>query len=398
MATPFVQGDWAFSRTVTLQAAQIDHAMPDGGESGYPVPVMIAPGAANDPTDFADTFAFINDPTKDVCLTADPPGANILPHLWRSPELFEDVGDPRLHGIVLVPSYSAVADTTIIQWERDDGAVDLQQASEVFKTADGFGLSMGLEENPPGVGNPGAYSDDTGVNDGDDEVWETGEDGVLGRGQKLDGLNDYILVSYASPAVFTYSIWAQRTGNGVRYARLHSSDDSPNWTLELAVRDTDEVVVLLQFTDGTNSGWRAVLSPFGNDVWRQVVATWDADYLRVYVDGSEEYASNTWSGKTAAQNQSVVGCAGDEAFEGFLDEAVMRNAISSANRVSEDHNWIDNNVARLGFSARGAVGIAVVPPLHLSNLQRQSVHVVDLRRQGVRLDELGRKTIHADLD
>lgn len=40
----------------------------------------------------------------------------------------------------------------------------------------------------------------------------------------------------------------------------------------------------------------------------------------------------------------------------------------------------------------------VVPPLHLANLQRQSVHVVDLRRQQVRVGDLRRQGVHADLD
>lgn len=40
----------------------------------------------------------------------------------------------------------------------------------------------------------------------------------------------------------------------------------------------------------------------------------------------------------------------------------------------------------------------VVPPLHLTNLQRQSVHVVDLRRQQVHVGDLRRESIHADLD
>jgi len=43
-------------------------------------------------------------------------------------------------------------------------------------------------------------------------------------------------------------------------------------------------------------------------------------------------------------------------------------------------------------------GGEVEPPLHLSNLQRQSVHVVDLRRQQVHVGDLRRESIHADLD
>ena len=40
----------------------------------------------------------------------------------------------------------------------------------------------------------------------------------------------------------------------------------------------------------------------------------------------------------------------------------------------------------------------VAPPLHLTNLQRQSVHIVDLRRQQLRVADLGRQNVHADLD
>lgn len=353
MAIPFVQGDWAFSRTVTLQAAQIGFAMPDGGETGYPMPIMIAPGAGNDPTDFAESFAFIADPTMDVCFTADPPGANILPHLWRSPDLYVDPGDPRLHGIVLVPSYSAVADTTILMWERDDGAVDLQQPEDVFKVADGYDLNMGLEEQA------GDLFDDTANDNDGTRNGCTQQDGILGRGQAFDG-TQYLEVPHDGSldvgSTITMTAWLKREADGLLY---YSSKNPGHRRLALYYGGRPALRLVVaggNYDVRTDVGDATPLSS-----WARVSWVYDGSSLKVYIDADlkktwVDFAGAVWNNTSNLLVGTQIVPLTAQAFQGTIDEFSVLDVAHSGNRISEDSNWIADNVARLGFGAREAVG------------------------------------------
>lgn len=395
MAIAFTEADWAYKRTVTLKSAQIGYAMPDDGESGYPVPVMIAPEAANDPTDFATTFAYIADPTKDICFTANPAGANILPHVWRSPTLFEDDGDPRLHGIVLVPSYSAVADTTIIQWERDDGGADLQQPEELFTVADGYAASYGLDEAA------GALLDDTTNSlDGTRQGCIQGS-GVLGTGQSFDGASHYINLGTGTVAALLHgaaatsiSFWFNadtlppNNGNRTILNFVITSTSTGH-----AVHLIDEAGVDKLRIAGRSTSADALQSNMDNfntvGSWVHLVAIWDYanDQIRYHIDGGAADTTAVTFGSTTyvdANNQSAFDSISRDTddFDGLLDEFCIRDVAPSANRVSEDYNWIDNNVARLGFGARAVRAPVPVRARLVDRTQR--VRLSD-RTQRVRL-------------
>ena len=159
--------------------------------------------------------------------------------------------------------------------------------------------------------------------------WVQGRYGGEGA-LEFDGVNEnYVDVEHITPAIITFSAWVMRTGPGSDFARIHSSGGVPHWTLELDIHEDDYLSIYLQFTDGTHTGWQQILNPFGNDVWRHIAVTWDADYLRVYVDGVEEFADNAWSGKTIRQGKSYFGAPGFGIRVDYLEARIGQTSIYS---------------------------------------------------------------------
>ncbi|MHA1364357.1 MAG: LamG-like jellyroll fold domain-containing protein [Candidatus Freyarchaeota archaeon] len=197
----FDESKWAAYLPLTIDCTKIAAAMPDGGESGFPV-VLIVDNAAdiNWEGDAANIFAKVNNYANDIAITLDD-GSTQLKHTIV--EYNGASGSELLVCHILVPSLASATDTTLRLYYRDDGTTDQQQT--VYLAADGHKAYWPLHETS------GQFLD---ISENgwhlDDNVSATGKTGTVGSGQEFDGTDDY--AGRITSEDFRYNDWVTLMG------------------------------------------------------------------------------------------------------------------------------------------------------------------------------------------
>lgn len=280
---------------------------------------------------------------------------NPLPH---EIERWDDTNDSAEVWVLVDSIYGNNSTQWIGMWYDKDGAVDRSDPTHVFDTANGFGMVLHLEEDgnttTDGYVNSTVYDEDaTGYNlTGSSDV-----NAVIGKGQELDGVDQYIKIANdplpAAPAEgFAQSIWFRRHAGGSNQTvsergwddyvmRIHSDD-----SLEYSIRDA---------TSGfTYSNYDP---PTSQDQWYLAALEYNPadDTLRCYLDGSlvDAVKADFTSFDHGANEPVYIGMRNDgtsEPFNGVVDEYRIHAMARSADwyKLCYENQRPGDNLTSLG--------------------------------------------------
>ena len=137
---------WQYRRQISSNNLQIPADMPDGGETGFPIDLIIDPvNGINDPTGDMATTLFDNIQTngEDILIT-DSDGTTKLAHGIK--RLVTTDGSEYLALAFLAPSISSSQATDFYLYYDNATCIDQQQETAVYPTADGWQGVWSLEE------------------------------------------------------------------------------------------------------------------------------------------------------------------------------------------------------------------------------------------------------------
>ena len=354
----FTESDWAYYRVLTIDNTKVAATMPDGGESGYPVDIIIdPPNSINDDTsDLATTFFDNYTDTGDLCFTANPPGANTLPHGIK--RVVTTNGSEYLAAAVYIPSIAGAVDTTVRMYYAS-ALGDQQNKAGVYPVADNWVDYWPLEEDAAGTGNVGLYNDWCGTSDGDDYVSGGTIAGQVGNCPNFDG-SDYIQAPDNAAfdiARLTMMCWAKPTTAATsQFVVGRTSVDAPLmyyfWLLNSKIR-----------TRLTTTGAPILISsttPWSNGVWQHAASTYAGDSIRQYYNGAPDGVSVALTGNLAASARPVdIGryAAGNSLyFTGGIDELSISGVARSANWILTTYNCQSDNDAFWSVGAEVVLG------------------------------------------
>lgn len=390
---------------ITSNPAKVPANMPDGGVSVFAGDLVIDEAASVNWEGGAESFIDgLAADYSDLKVTKSDGETNVPFGVKQ----FSQVGGSRK--LILgqgLPELSASAGTIYNLYRGCTGG-PFEDKAGVVPTADGYVGYWPLEEDADGTGTADLYEDwSPNANHGDDYVSAAGKTGQVGDGQELlpgpgarvSGDHIRIAADPSLDAIVAVGMW------------FKSHDDRPWYGLmDKYVAGDDRWIVLANLGDkfpqcirvSDGAAIETDVDYRNDQTWHHVMVVWTGAFTLMYIDGVVQL-------DTAVVNLFSDGAGGfmdiggywfvaaATSMEGFMDEAQLFSVPPSADRVLTIFNCESDNDAFWTVGAEQEIS-PVVPPLHLADLQRQSVHLVDLRRQGLRLDELGRKTIHADLD
>jgi len=215
-------------------------------------------------------------------------------------------------------------------------------ATSVFETTNNFAGVWHLSEDASGTGTTGLYQNASGRENGDDYVSSTNKKGLIGRGQKFDGTDDYIKLTQANNfdinTAFTMEAWVKPTfGSWPWWAHLWG-----DWTgavaEEFAIRE-GKIYIQIREKYSTGPDCDNVWGPsqLTLNQWNHVVATFNAGTIKVYLNGNLDATKstnvndvhNTGNNKFIGAKNNVV----DFPYSGYIDEFRL-----SLNARSQD--WI----------------------------------------------------------
>ena len=286
---------WQYRRQISSNNLQIPADMPDGGETGFPIDLIIDPvNGINDPTGDMATTLFDNIQTngEDILIT-DSDGTTKLAHGIK--RLVTTDGSEYLALAFLAPSISSSQATDFYLYYDNATCIDQQQKDAVYPVADSWQAYWPLEAQNSGAAAGAAIYEDwtTNTNTGDDYVSNTNKGGQIGQGQQFDGSNDYILVTH-SPSLnfgsadsYTISFWTRSDAyaafdnfmgkwsgvGGYPYSFGTDANKFPGFAIY----------------DGA-VGASATGTAINNTLWHYIVGVKDVltDKVYIYIDGLEK--------------------------------------------------------------------------------------------------------------
>ena len=162
--------------------------------------------------------------------------------------------------------------------------------------------------------------------------------GHNGKALKFDGVNDWVTVNDSESLDFstgmTLEAWVypQLLTNGGKTVILKEAPGSEVYSL-YASEDVNRPTSY--FNDGNYQGV-AGLNPLPLNQWTHLVATYDRQYQRLYVNGKE--VANSKQNGLIQQSTSVLRMGGnslwDEYFQGYIDEVRIYNRALTPAEVS----------------------------------------------------------------
>jgi hypothetical protein len=166
--------------------------------------------------------------------------------------------------------------------------------------------------------------DSVGSNNGtlNGPVWTSG---VTGGALQFDGNNDYVNcgndASLNITDNITISAWINGSGTGKIVMKARDGYTHGNYDL------TKDRFVLYVDNLGYPNGYKALTFSSPNNVWTHIVATYDGDWMRVFVDG-QQVASRQIGAHTIDTNSQNLGIGaslrpgyvGTSPFYGLIDE------------------------------------------------------------------------------
>lgn len=165
----------------------------------------------------------------------------------------------------------------------------------------------------------------------------------------FDGVNDYVSLSSINTGTgpFTIEAWinpADVAGAtpiwGMGVVRNTNNDQAGDWVL--AVGNDGSLLFYNWLVNGTDLTGRHVTAPglIQNNQWYHVVATWDGNINKIYINGQEQSFSNfsTSSGWLVGQEIGRSYTGSSRHFDGKIDEVRIWNVARTQAQIEANYN------------------------------------------------------------
>lgn len=174
--------------------------------------------------------------------------------------------------------------------------------------------------------------------------------GKFGSACKFDGVDDYLNLGSGSSLdnlnKFTLSLWVKKLG-GESYKMLVSKNASSRWHWSLYSTSSQFTSYLSHAGTGSQAAnSSSSVGDFPYYEWIHLAATYDASgdrYVHLYANGEETgyYTKQISIGSllsNAAEDLIVGGVAGQDSFEGVIDDLAIYNRALSPAEINEIHD------------------------------------------------------------
>ena len=172
--------------------------------------------------------------------------------------------------------------------------------------------------------------------------WVTGK---YGKALKFDGVNEYVdCGSKASLNLnaFSITVWVNPTSVSgyktiVRKAGASSADT--NYALDLDSGNT-KVRFFVYDTSGNYHGVMATTKSVSLNKWTHIAATYDGTTFKVYINGTQDATTATWSGsiKTTTGSLKIGSSTSSNYFNGTIDEVKIWNRSLTQEEITKVYN------------------------------------------------------------
>jgi hypothetical protein len=232
----------------------------------------------------------------------------------------------------------------------------------VFDTAAGFAAVWHLEQEKAGVGSSGLYKDATFTNaNGDDWVYSTDQDGIVGSGHGL-GDNDKITtnspVAEMAAGSVTISLWVKLSGpGGVILSKGRGNVVQSTGEKQLFFSNGDPANAgngLKPSFSGKGSGYAYADTDMPLNEWHYLTFRWSFEFgtASFFIDSVQTGITTTY-GAAAPDNPEdkvTIGFNGIQYFNGFCDEIHVSKVSRSSDwiRLSYENQKLDQTTATVG--------------------------------------------------
>lgn len=193
-------------------------------------------------------------------------------------------------------------------------------------------------------------------------------------GGKFDGADefddDYIDCGYDLSLNITdflsVEAWVNFTeiGNGT-WQGIVTKNDYMNWALAVGgTRVPGKVVIYINGASGGNSEDVISTSAINDGLWHYVIATYDGNITRIYVDGVEENRSYLLTGPVNTSAKKVlIGHYETQPrpFNGRIDEVRVSNIVRSPEWISTSYNNQNDPISFLSFGLEDELNNYLTP-------------------------------------
>lgn len=323
--------------TLSSNPDSIPATMPDGGQSGFVVPLHIKYGGDNWEGGASDIFANAQSGGQDLTFWSSD---GLTQYSHSQPEIYvATAGSQELLCRVLVPSLSSsIATEILVQYGDATCAAQWSAGSDIYKQSDGWLMFSPMEASD------GLISDWTGISSmtpisGDRT---TQVDGIMGHGQRMTAgktlgfdANDSLLRFFSQ---ITCTFWVKAVAGGV-YSVLYGAgyDD-----MRQSPRATDADIWTLY------GGAERVRQPVAIGEWNMV-----AMQVLQYANGMYPgIYSHVWNSSGSRSDATYFGTEGREhgyrRIAEFLRSSTATDTIFDELQVSENilsTDWLDTQNA-----------------------------------------------------
>ncbi|MCK4745068.1 DUF2341 domain-containing protein, partial [Candidatus Parcubacteria bacterium] len=251
---------------------------------------------------------------------------------------------------VKIPSLSASADTEIYLYYGNAGCADQWNAAGGTWDSS-FEMVQHMNEDPSG-GAPQMIDSTGNLNNGTSSGTMLTEDQVAGQvdgSLDFDGTDDYVdvvnITGLDIPTTVTYSSWVKSDKTEIIAGThiINKFNTNPATVIIYIDITTDKFGWQVRL-DGAEGSPIEVLSNSVVDTnWHFVVGTYDADKLKLYIDGILQSDIDDTDGTIDVDNSNIVGIghrpvSGGLVFEGTLDEVRISNTARTADWIATEYN------------------------------------------------------------
>lgn len=168
-------------------------------------------------------------------------------------------------------------------------------------------------------------------------------DGKLGRALELNGTDQYLNCGNDSSLAltrWTLAAWVNRDTDSGSSERIIVKSDGASWDYFIQINSVDKVQSAFTDTGGTARFIDGQIS-IPITTWTFIAATFDGQFIRLYVNGELDETSTDFSAFTPRTSSKELWIGRLEftfGFDGMIDEAVVADRAWSADEIKHFYN------------------------------------------------------------
>ncbi len=189
-----------------------------------------------------------------------------------------------------------------------------------------------------------SFADATSNNNNGTNSGTTNAAGKIGDGRSFSGSNEITVSNHASinlNANFTLEAWVRRTINTSNHGILGKGANGYVLGVDWPQGGADNLNLWLNFPSPGPGYQLFHTGPIGLNTWQHVAATFDGEYVRLYIDGVLDYTNSNVPASTFLADAGLLRIGngnGSGKWVGQLDEVRISSTARSTNWIATQFN------------------------------------------------------------